>query len=111
MDFNSKDYIKHYTPDMDYDEVVIKSPVPVILDFYADWCGPCQLLTPTLVKAVEQAKGKFILIKVNVDENPDLAEKFEIEGIPFVVLMKEGKRIAEFSGNNVAKLNDMITKV
>jgi putative thioredoxin len=111
MSFNVKDFIIHYTPEMVYDEVVTKSFVPVILDFYADWCGPCQLLTPNLEKAVEQGKGKFILVKVNVDENPDLAEQFEIEGIPFVVLVKEGKRIAEFSGNNLVKLNDMITKV
>ncbi|MFQ5959056.1 MAG: thioredoxin [Alphaproteobacteria bacterium] len=71
---------------------------PVIVDFWAPWCGPCKQLGPALVKAVQAARGKVRLVKINIDENPQLAQAFRIQSIPAVYAFSQGKPVDGFAG-------------
>ena len=92
-----------------FDEVVIKSTLPVCVDFYADWCGPCKALAPQLKMLVEQKKN-FKLVKVNVDECPEIADNYEISGLPTIKFFKNGVVIGEVIGNNIKGVIEIVEK-
>lgn len=70
---------------------LINSDEPVLVDFYADWCAPCKAMAPELQKAAERLKGKARVIKVDIDKNPDAAVKYQIRGVPTIILFKKGQ--------------------
>jgi thioredoxin 1 len=80
--------------DADFDTEVLHSPVPVLVDFWAEWCGPCKMLAPILEAVAEEYAGKVKIVKVNVDHNPDTPAKFGIRGIPTLILFKKGEAAA-----------------
>ena len=80
----------HVTDDA-FDKTVLQSQVPVIVDFWAPWCGPCKMVAPTLDKLAKEYAGKLIVAKVNTDENPEWASKFGVQGIPTMLFVAKGK--------------------
>ena len=74
-----------------FDAEVLQSDIPVFVDFYADWCGPCKMMSPVIDKLAEEYDGKIKVGKVNVDENGDLAVKYGIMSIPNMVFFKNGE--------------------
>ena len=81
-----------------FEQDVLKSDIPVLVDFWATWCGPCRLLSPILEEVAKEYEGKVVLAKVNVDEEPELADSFRIRNIPTVLLFKNGEIAATSVG-------------
>ncbi len=98
--------------DATFDEEVLKSEVPVIVDFTATWCGPCKQLVPVLEKAAEEYEGKVKFGQVDVDGNRQTATTYLVRSVPTIILFKDGK-VAEHSVGvvNSKKLKNMIDKV
>jgi thioredoxin 1 len=84
--------------DANFDEIVIKAALPVLVDFWAPWCGPCKRLAPTVEALATDYAGKVTIGKLNVDDNPDTAFKFQIRGIPALLLFKGGQVVESVVG-------------
>ena len=81
------------TNDADFDQDINSQKVPVVVDFGAEWCGPCKQLDPILEEIAEENTDKFKVFKINIDENPMVPQKFGVRGIPTIMLFKDGKLI------------------
>jgi len=80
-----------HVSDSTFEQHVLKSNVPVLLDFWAEWCGPCKMIAPMLDQIAEQYAGKIIVAKMNVDESPRTPAQFNVRSIPTLILFKNGK--------------------
>jgi len=92
----SNDQVLH-VDQTQFDQVVLESEVPVLVDFYADWCGPCRALAPTLDQLAKQVPGARV-VKVNVDDNQELAIRYRINSIPALIVFKDGQIAARHAG-------------
>ena len=89
----ASELIKHVS-DASFDSDVLKSGTPVLVDYWAEWCGPCKMIAPILDDVAGEFKGKLQIAKMNVDENRDVPAKFGIRGIPTLMLFKDGQLAA-----------------
>ena len=93
----SSPHIVH-TTDATFSQDVLKSDKPVLLDFWAEWCGPCKMIAPTLAEIAAEQRGKLTIAKLNVDENPDTARRFDVMSIPTLLVFKDGQQAKRLVG-------------
>ena len=84
--------------DDNFNELVVNSEVPVLLDFYADWCGPCKVLGPIIDELAEEYEGRALVAKVNTEVNPKLSYHFKIKSIPTIMFVHKGHLVERFQG-------------
>ena len=77
---------------------LINQETPVLVDFYAEWCGPCKMMTPILKDVKDNLKNRVFIIKIDVDKNKAIAEKYQVRGVPTMLLFKKGKQVWRQSG-------------
>ncbi len=84
---------KHVSDD-EFDGTVLASSQPILVDFWAEWCGPCKQIGPILDEVAREMDGKLTVAKVNIDENPESPQRYGVRGIPTMILFKDGKAVA-----------------
>ncbi len=84
---------------------LIDQKVPVLVDFKADWCGPCKMMAPVLKQVKQNFKDQIKIIKIDIDQNPAVAQRFDVKGVPTLILFKQGKPVWRQSG--VLQVNDL----
>ena len=98
--------------DKNFNDEVINSPIPVLVDFWAVWCGPCQMIGPVVAEIAKEFEGKLKVGKVNVDENQATAAKYGIRGIPTLLFFKGGEMVNQVVGvQPKTKLLELINKI
>jgi thioredoxin len=81
-----------------FDDLITQHDRPVLVDFWAEWCGPCHMLAPVVKELARQWKGRVTVVKINTDEKPDLSQRYRISSIPTLILFKNGREIHRMSG-------------
>jgi thioredoxin 1 len=89
----------HTATDANFETECLKSQIPVLVDFWAEWCGPCRALAPLVDQIAEEHQGKLKVVKMNVDENPETPAKYGIRGIPTLILLKDGELVDQLVGS------------
>lgn len=87
----------HFT-DQSFEQEVLKSKIPVLVDFYAEWCGPCKMVAPTIDELATEYEGKVKIGKVNTEESLDIAQKYGVMSIPTFIIFKDGQVVDQFTG-------------
>ncbi len=87
-----------HVTDSEFEKVVLQAELPVVVDFWAPWCGPCRMVAPTLDKIAKEQDGKLLIAKVNTDENPQWAMQFGVQGIPTMLFLINGKLVHQQVG-------------
>jgi thioredoxin 1 len=85
----------HIVSDASFDQEVLQSSEPVVVDFFAEWCGPCKAMAPALEQVAAELKGKVKVVKLDVDQNPDTTQKYRIQAMPTLMVFKDGKVAAQ----------------
>ncbi len=81
-----------------FDELIQNSDLPVLVDFYADWCGPCKMVSPTIARLAGEYKGRLVTVKINTEKKPAIAGKYAIQSIPTIMLFHKGASLMRLQG-------------
>ncbi|OFW89234.1 MAG: thioredoxin [Alphaproteobacteria bacterium RIFCSPHIGHO2_12_FULL_45_9] len=98
--------------DQNFQTEVLESAEPVIVDFWAEWCGPCKMMSPIVDEASESLKGKVKVVKINIDENPNVPTQYGIRGIPTFIVFKNGEAVeTKVGGMSKTQFSDWVSKL
>ena len=98
--------------DADFENEVLKADGPVMVDFWAEWCGPCKALSPIVDEVADEVAGKMKIVKVNIDENPNAPTKYGVRGMPTLMVFKDGELVdTKVGGMSKTQLNDWLNSV
>jgi len=98
--------------DQNFQTEVLESAEPVIVDFWAEWCGPCKMMSPIVDEASESLKGKVKVVKINIDENPNVPTQYGIRGIPTFIVFKNGEAVeTKVGGMSKTQFADWVSKL